>query len=159
VELTRLDHTFFGNEVRRHLGAIMLEKGLVTHAQLDEALEERSRVGGLLGDTLVRLGYAFEDDIGRVLAEQQGVDFVDINVLSVDPQAAILVPPELGNEIKAIPVRFGDDGSLIVAVADPLDDTVASSLRQALNCPFTLVVATSSAITNAWRKVAGRIGL
>ena len=159
MELTRLDHTFFGDEVRPHLGALLLEKGLLTHSQLDEALEERNRSGGLLGDTLVRLGYAFEDDIGRVLAEQQGVPFVDINILSVDATAAILIPPEIGRQIKAIPVRFGDDGNIVVAVADPLDDNAVSTLREAMNLPFTIVVATSSAITNAWRIVGRRIGI
>jgi type IV pilus assembly protein PilB len=159
VELARLDHKFFGDEVRPHLGALLLEKGLLTHGQLDEALEERNRAGGLLGDTLVRLGYVFEDDIGRVLAEQQGVPFVDINILSVDPMAAMLLDPELGSEIKAIPVRYGDNGNVVVAVADPLDDAAAARLSHAMGRPYTIVIATSSAITNAWRTFQRRVGL
>ncbi|MDQ2982349.1 MAG: hypothetical protein M3R70_00270 [Actinomycetota bacterium] len=159
MRLARLDHTFFEDEVRPQLGQLLLQKGLVNSDELDRALEERNRTGGLLGDTLVRLGITFEDDIGRVLAEQQRVEFVDINAVSVDPQAAIQLAPEIGNEFKAIPVRFQDDGNLLVAVADPLDETIAATLAQALNVRFSIVVATSSAITNAWRRVERRIGL
>ena len=159
MRLARLDHTFFDDEVRPHLGALLLDKGLITPGQLDQALEERARAGGLLGDTLVRLGFAFEDDIGRVLAEQQGIEFVDINVVSVDAHAAILLAPELGNDIKAIPVRFLDDGSVVVAVADPLDERLVATVKNSLNRRFSLVVATSSAITNAWRRVGSRTGL
>ena len=36
----RLDHTFFENEPRSHLGALLLRKGLVSNEQLDQALEQ-----------------------------------------------------------------------------------------------------------------------
>ena len=71
----------------------------------------------------------------------------------------MLLDPELGSEIRAIPVRYGDNGDVIVAVADPLDDRAASRLSQAMNRPFTVVVATSSAITTAWRTFHRRAGL
>jgi hypothetical protein len=52
---------------------LLVEKGLITEAQLDEALAERNVRGGLLGETLVRLGFVFEDELARTLAEQAGV--------------------------------------------------------------------------------------
>jgi len=39
----RLDHSFFDNEPRSHLGALLLRKGLVTNTELDRALEELLR--------------------------------------------------------------------------------------------------------------------
>jgi hypothetical protein len=57
----RLDHTFFENEPRSHLGALLLRKGLVTNEELDQALEEK-QPGELLGEALVRLQFCFEDD-------------------------------------------------------------------------------------------------
>ena len=64
----RLDHTFFDREVRPQLGSILLDKGFVTSEQLDRALAERVQGDELLGETLVRLGYVFEEDLARVLA-------------------------------------------------------------------------------------------
>ena len=48
----RLDHTFFDNEPRSHLGAMLLRKGLITNDELDRALEEKQQ-GELLGEALV----------------------------------------------------------------------------------------------------------
>ena len=89
----RLDHTFFDNEPRSHLGALLLRKGLVTNEQLDQALEQKQQ-GEFLGEALVRLQFCFENDIARVLAEQAGVEFIDIGITSVDHRA--VEPPALG---------------------------------------------------------------
>jgi hypothetical protein len=86
----RLDHTFFENEPRSHLGALLLRNGLLTNDELDHALEEREQ-GELLGEALVRLRICFEDDIARVLAEQANVEFVDIAITSVDLRAASML--------------------------------------------------------------------
>ena len=91
----RLDHSFFENEPRSHLGALLLRKGLVTNEQLDQALEDREP-GELLGEALVRQRLCFEDDIARVLAEQANVEFVDIGVTSVDHRAVVLLAPARG---------------------------------------------------------------
>src|SRR6187551_2562225 len=94
----RLDHTFFENEPRSHLGALLLRKGLLTNEELDRALEERQQ-GELLGESLVRLRFCFEDDIARVLGEQANVEFIDIGVTSVDPRAVDLLPWRVAEEL------------------------------------------------------------
>lgn len=144
----RLDHTFFEHEPRSHLGALLLRKGLVTHDELDRALEERQH-GELLGEALVRLRIAFEDDIARVLAEQAGVEFVDIGIVSVDYQAARLLRPEQATELRAIPIRVHADGVVSVAVADPTDETLRPKLQLALGQPVRLLVTTQSALRMA----------
>ena len=60
----RLDHSFFDDEPRSHLGALLLRKGLVTHDELDQALAQREP-GELLGEALCRLRIWFENDIAR----------------------------------------------------------------------------------------------
>ena len=100
----RLDHSFFDNEPRSHLGALLLRKGLLTNAELDQALEQREQ-GELLGEALVRLRICFEDDIARVLAEQANVEFVDIGVTSVDYRAVQMLPFEHADRLRAIPLQ------------------------------------------------------
>src|ERR1044072_3544167 len=99
----RLDHTFFENEPRSHLGALLLRKGLLTHDELDRALEEKQQ-GELLGEALVRLRICFEDAIARVLAEQAAVEFVDIGITSVDIRAVSLLSWREAEEVPAIPI-------------------------------------------------------
>src|SRR2546429_9602156 len=113
----RLDHSFFDNEVRPHLGALLLEKGLLTVEQLDAALAERQQNGGLLGETLVKLGFIFEDELARVLAEQVGVPFVNLDTIPVDVTVAAVISRELGEKLCALPVRFTAEGALVIAVS------------------------------------------
>lgn len=146
----RLDHTFFDNEPRSHLGALLLRKGLVTNEELDQALEQRTP-GELLGESLVRLRFCFENDIARVLAEQANVDFVDIGITSVDPRAVELLPWREAEGLHAIPLRLHPDGSVSVAVADPTDETLLPQLTLALGGrEVRLLVTTQSALRAGW---------
>jgi type II secretion system (T2SS) protein E len=146
----RLDHTFFENEPRSHLGALLLRKGLLTNEELDRALEER-QPGELLGESLVRLRFCFEDDIARVLGEQANVEFIDIGVTSVDPRAVDLLPWRVAEELHAIPLRVHHDDTVSVAVADPTDDSLLPALTLALGGrQVRLLVTTQSALRAAW---------
>jgi MshEN domain len=146
----RLDHTFFENEPRSHLGALLLRKGLLTNEELDRALEEKQQ-GELLGEALVRLRICFEDDIARVLAEQSNVEFVDIGITSVDLRAVTLLQWTQAEELRAIPIRLHPDDSVSVAVADPTDESLLPSLKLALGGrDVRLLVTTPSALRAAW---------
>jgi type IV pilus assembly protein PilB len=145
----RLDHTFFENEPRSHLGALLLRKGLVKNEQLDQALEQREP-GELLGEALVRLRFCFENDIARVLGEQASEEYIDIGITSVDYRAVELLPWAQAEELRAIPVRLHPDGDVSVAVADPTDDTLLPKLKLAMGHPIRLLVTTPSALRAAW---------
>ena len=150
----RLDHTFFDNEPRSHLGAMLLRKGLITNDELDRALEEKQQ-GELLGEALVRQRICFEDDIARVLAEQANVDFVDIGVTSVDDRAAGLLTSAQAQDFRAIPIRIHSDGTVSVAVADPTDETLMPKLKLAIGQPVRLLVTMQSALRQAWAQAYG----
>src|SRR5213592_1691994 len=146
----RLDHQFFENEPRSHLGALLLRKGLVEHDELDRALEERGE-GELLGEALVRLRICFEADIARVLGDQAQVDFVDIGITSVDRRAVQLLRKEDATRMHAIPIRLHPDDMVSVAVADPTDETLLPQLKLALGGrEVRLLVTTPSALRAAW---------
>src|SRR4051794_8718710 len=76
--LPRLDNTFFDNEERPHLGAILLKSKMLDAQQLDEALIEQAGSGKRLGEVLVDRGWLFPQDIARALGRQFGMDYVDI---------------------------------------------------------------------------------
>jgi hypothetical protein len=126
----RLDHTFFEDEPRSHLGALLLRKGLVSNTEL--------RI-------------CFEDDIARVLGEQAQVEFADINVISVDHRAVALLPFELAEALRAIPIRLHPSGELSVAAVDPTDQSLLPQLKLATGHPIRLLVTTPSALRAAWK--------
>jgi type IV pilus assembly protein PilB len=148
-------HTLAVHAVRPFIGAILVARGLIAQRQLDEALEEATRVGERLGDVLVRRGWIFEQELAHALALQFGLDYVDLGALPADPRTAGTLDPEVGLRCRALPIRIRDDG-VVVAVADPTQD-VAAELEAVLRRRVELVVAEWSLIRDAWaRIVSGR---
>ena len=82
--------------VRPFLGAILVARGLIAQAELDEALEEAAASGERLGDVLVRRGSIFEQELAQALALQYGLDYVDLSSIPADPRAAAALDPDLG---------------------------------------------------------------
>ncbi len=152
MRLARLDHEFFEKAPRSQLGALLLETGLLSHEDLDRALEEKVP-GELLGEALVRLGFCFEEDIARALAKQAGIEWVDIEVTSLDRAAVKLLTQEQAEALHAMPVRFHTTGEVSVAVADPTDETLLPKLKLATGQPVRLLVATPSALRAAQAKI------
>ncbi|HEY7562052.1 MAG TPA: hypothetical protein VH650_07745 [Gaiellaceae bacterium] len=58
----------------RPLGALLVDEGLLAEAELESALAEQQRMGGQLGQILVRRGAVTGGALARVLARQHGVD-------------------------------------------------------------------------------------
>jgi type IV pilus assembly protein PilB len=68
---------------------------------------------------LVERGVLTADQLARVVAERFGVDHLDLGVFKVDMQAANLLPSSAAKRYGAVPVRFMDDRTLLVAMIDP----------------------------------------
>jgi type IV pilus assembly protein PilB len=112
------------------LGQILVSRGYVTREQLDSALGAQR---GLptpeqLGDTLVNMGYLSQKDKWRCLAEQWGVEFVDLESFPVDPDIVKLVTQETCRRYKAIPVSR-PNGKVVVAMTDPNNIYAIDALR------------------------------
>jgi type IV pilus assembly protein PilB len=146
----RLDHGYFEHEVRPLLGSILVQKGWITHQQLDAALE-RARMNGMrLGETLLAGGWLFEPELAAALAEQSGLKYVDLVRHPLDPNTASMLPVEVARRMFAVPVRMLTSDRIEVAVADPADVDV-EALERILGRSVELVVGERSAIQDAWR--------
>ena len=71
--------------MKRKLGTILMENGLITNQQLEEALvKQRSAIGVPLGRILIKMGFVNEESILNCLAEQYGIDAVRLTDNMVD---------------------------------------------------------------------------
>ncbi|MFL5923048.1 MAG: GspE/PulE family protein [Gaiellaceae bacterium] len=125
----------------QHLGSLLISRGLLSVEQVKRAFEEQQLTGKRLGEIVVGHGWITAQDLARALADQNGLDYVDLAETELDLQVAMLLPRDLASRYEAVPVRFLADDLLLVAVADPTDVGRADDLRLALGHNVRLAVA------------------
>jgi hypothetical protein len=134
------------------LGDLLVSKGFITVEQLSQALVESRERGELVGRVLLRLGWVFEDELARTLAEQWKLPYVRLSSVGVDHQVMQLLPRDVGGRFAAVPVRFAEQG-VLVAFADPSDPDALAAVREFLPS-IKLAVAEFSDIRMLWQKIA-----
>jgi len=132
----------------KQLGQILIEQGLITEEQLQTALEVHHRTPKSLGRVLIDMGLIREADLVRALAEQVGLEFVDLSEAQVDPAAAALLPETLARRYRALPIGERD-GKLLVAMSDPANVYALDDIRAITNRDVQPVVATASDVEQA----------
>ena len=136
---------------RDRLGELLLREGVITDDQLAAALAEQEATGGKLGQILVRIGASDEETIARTLAEQKGIEFVSLPMFPIDREAASLIPARMAKRSLIIPVGFRD-GSLVLAMADPLDVEAIDDVHLRTGRSVIPAVATAAQIEYAIEK-------
>lgn len=134
-----------------NLGQLLIENGTITKEQLDSALQrQNTNEGGrgMLGRTLVQLGYCTEDDIARVVSLQNDVPYVSLETFKIDDAASSLITPEIARRYKALPIGF-TNGKLLVAMMYPKDIIAIDDLRILTGYGFQPVVCADSELTAA----------
>jgi type IV pilus assembly protein PilB len=129
------------------LGALLIDEGLLTDAQLDAALAEQTRSGKPLGRLLIESGNISEAELVRTLARQVGLEFVDLNDRAVDASVSSLVSESLARRYQAIPIGW-EDGRLVVAMADPSNVFAVDDIRAIAGAEVRTVVATATQIND-----------
>ena len=136
------------------LGTLVFRAGLLPEEHLEEALQEGMKTGKRLGEILLERGWVSETDLGRLLAAQKGLPFVELDPSAIDATAPSLLPAEKARLHGALPIGF-DGGVPVVAVADPSNDLVVENVRRALACEPVLVVAGRDALQRAISQTYG----
>jgi type IV pilus assembly protein PilB len=140
---------------RQRLGAILVENSLMTEEQLTEALLAKKESNKRLGQIVVRLKMVDEEALGRALASQHGPEFLNLAASPPNPTSVRLLPERYASQHKALPVRFMQGGSILIAVADPTDVVALDVIKLATGSAVQLAVATASDIDAAIARVYG----
>ena len=136
---------------KRRLGDILVEQGVITPIQLDEALQRQRLTGDMLGRTLVSLGYGEEQDVIDALGLQLGMEKVDLAKVAVADDILRLVTGDVARFYNVIPLRVAD-GALIVAMADPLNLQTLDDLQQITGMEVRGAISNPEAVAAAWKK-------
>jgi type IV pilus assembly protein PilB len=103
----------------RFLTDVIVELGLASKRQVDDAVETSRNSGTAPERILIDQGALTSDGLARALAERYGLDHLDLGVFQVDMSAANLVSTNVAKRYQAVPVAFADKRTLLVAMADP----------------------------------------
>ncbi len=137
--------------MRKRLGDILQEQGLLTHEQLASALEEQKKTGERLGRTLVRLSLVTPSQAADALSEHLKIERVDLSKLYVSPDIVDLIPSSVIVSKSILPLEI-EDGTLLVAMADPLDINVIDDLQRSTGKMIRPMVATEEEIADAFQR-------
>jgi len=140
---------------REKIGELLLAAHVITPEQLQTALEVQVREGGKLGEVLVRELVVSENQIASALAEQKGLEHVNLATTTVDRSVAVLLPLRTARRRCCIPIGL-EGGVLTLAMADPLDVEAIDEAELITGFKVVPVVAAASQVRFAVEKyIAG----
>jgi type IV pilus assembly protein PilB len=103
----------------RLIGDVVVDLGFATREKVEEAVEIARAQGKPTGQVLVEQGILRHDQLARVVAERFGLEYIDLSVYELDMGAVNLIDMEAIRRYQAVPVGFLEDGTLMLAMADP----------------------------------------
>ncbi len=140
--------------IRKRLGDALVDAGLVTAEQLGQALAKQKELGKRLGKVLAELKICTDEQIAKALAGQLGINFIEVNEISIPQDILKLVPETIIRSHTLLPVaRKGN--VLTVAMADPLDAFIVDEIRYQTNFEVEEAIAPELAILDVIRRYFG----
>lgn len=115
-------------ETKKKLGDILLEKGIITKEQLEDALKEQEKTKIPLGQILIDRGLISPGVLGEILALQSGYEYKPVTEIFISPDAINLIPEGVIKDKKVFPIKKEDD-TLFVAIVPPLNPIVIDDLK------------------------------
>jgi MSHA biogenesis protein MshE len=118
-------------QLRKRLGDLLVEEGIVSEDQVQQALAAQNSTGQKLGDALIDLGFISEKQMLEFLSQQLGLPLIDLSRAPVDAEAVPILPEVHARRLRAMVVAQNGD-TLRVAMSDPADLFTQESLMNLL---------------------------
>ena len=131
------------------LGELLQSRGLLTDEQLEMARHQATQRGRSLGRIVIEMGFVTESGLVAILAEQLGLDFIDLTEATIDASAVATVPERTARQHNCIPIAFEDNSRLVLAMADPANVVAVDDIRAMTKRDVRTVVATKADVVAA----------
>ncbi len=129
------------------LSKLLVESGQVTPEEMQAALREAAATGRKLGEILSELGLVTEEDLIRAMAEESGLEFVDLNDFAMDLKAVQSLPEAMAKRHQILAIGYRN-GVPIIAMANPSNVFAMDDLRTVLGRDIVTVVSSPRQITD-----------
>lgn len=139
----------------KQLGELLIERKIITAEQLQKALDFQKVNGGLIGEVLVQLGFAKEEDIAQVLTAQYGFPYLPLANYDIDAEVVKIVPEQVARQYCLVPIdRIGNN--LTVAMSNPLNTQAVEDVEMISKCTVQTFVSTTSDVRKAIERCYGK---
>jgi len=137
--------------VRKQLGELLIERGIIKQEHLEQALEMQRQKGGLIGEILVEMGFAKEEDIAQALTSQYGFPFLPLANYEINADVIKVIPRRVVQQYILMPIdKIGNN--LTIAMSNPLNVQAIEDVELLTSCTVQTFVSTSSDIKAAIAK-------
>lgn len=107
-------------KLRKRLGDLLVEEGIITEQQVEQALAAQKSTGRKLGAALIELGFLTEHQMLSFLSQQLDIPLIDLSRADVDVDAVQLLPEVHARRLRALVIGRQQD-TLRIAMSDPAD--------------------------------------
>ena len=137
---------------------LLTEYGMVTPEQVDEGWQKVSDSDGRLDiiEALQELKYVERDELMAMLAQQYGLETLDLTGYEIPDEIIQTMTPEIVRQYNAIPVMIHDD-VLTVAMSDPTAMDALDGLRYVLNRDVEAVISPQEQIQKVMDRYYGTL--
>ena len=111
------------------LGDLLVAKGKLSAKQLKVALTQQRVTGAILGETLISLGFLTAQEFAQTIAEQSGMEYLDLRGFTLSDRALRLVPKETALKYGYLPLEMSD-GVLSIGIMTPSNVVAIDSAFQ-----------------------------
>ena len=138
----------FTKTVNKHLGEILVERGVLSRAKLEQALAYQKEKGLLFGEAIVQLKFGTEEDVVQALTCQYGFPYLPLSNYEIAPEVIATVSQSLCRQYCLVPIdKIGR--SLTLAMANPLNVQALEDVEKATDCSVQAFVSTATEIISA----------
>ena len=128
------------------LAKALVDGGRVSLEDMEPVLEEHYRTGQSVARILTSQKLVTEADLMWGMAQEMGLEFVDLDIVGVDFAEAGTIPEATARHHNVM-VIANDDGTPVVAASNPTDVFAMDDLRTIMGRNFIVVVATRTQIS------------
>jgi type IV pilus assembly protein PilB len=111
------------------LGDILMQAGVISDAQLSEALKKQKYTGKRLGEILISEGIITEIKLAEALSTQLKLPMFTLTRYRPMPEAIKAVPRNVSERLQLIPLSIVERDLLLIAMANPLDLLAQDEVR------------------------------
>jgi len=138
----------------RRIGEVVVDLGFADRYAVEQAVATARSQRKPTGQVLVEQGVLRQDQLARVVAERFGLEYIDLSECEPDMGAVNLLNADAIKRYQAVPVRFLEDGTLLLAMADPTNILSIDDIAMLTNRRVRVAAASAEDV----RLLASRLG-